>query len=301
MKIETNVPPSALIKTDAAEVKVASSAPKDTTKAARSDGKQPAPVKDKMLQWFARAGIVPSNYSAIEQDIGKRVTRHQFVKAQRKLKNLERILELASNYSFEQSTSEEIDPDWFFSFIELAEDINAPAMQELWGKIYAVEISHPGSFSMKTLHILKSLTHKDAKLFKIAVSLSSRKKGEHGLKIIVGYHQKPSLLSMLRLAKHHQVNIAAHGLAYPDLLSLMDLGLIYSSEIETGELNIDSRSQYRCGPETYYLSPKKRGLSLTYYKLTSTGVELARLIHGKAKSRYLEELFQVLAVDFDLY
>ncbi|MDC0603151.1 TIGR03899 family protein, partial [Aliiglaciecola sp.] len=184
-------------------------------------------------------------------------------------------------------------------FIDMAENIHSPAMQELWGKIYAVEIGTPGSFSLKTLKTLKNLTHKDAKLLKTAVSLASRRKGEHGLKIMVGYHIKPSLLSLLRLPQLHQVNIAAYGLAYPDLLALMDLGLIYSSEIESSELDTSSRVEYRIGTDVYYLAPKKRGLSLTYYKLTSTGVELARLINSRAKERYLEELLTVFKPDFD--
>jgi uncharacterized repeat protein (TIGR03899 family) len=300
MKIESNIPPSSLVKSEQSKVKPSDSVSASPSKASDPQTKQTSQVRDKMIQWFSRAGVMPIAVSTIQQDTGKRLARHQYVKAQRKLKNLERILELAMNYSIEQQSHEELDPDWFFNFIDMAEDINSPAMQELWGKIYAVEIGHPGSFSLQTLHTLKHLTHRDAKLFKIAVSLASRKKGEHGLKIIVGYHLKPSLLSLLRLPKNHQVNLAAHGLAYPDLLSLMDLGLIFSSEIETSELDANSRNQYRCGTETYFLAPKRRGLSLIYYKLTTTGYELARLIHGKAKSRYMEELSRVLAVDFDL-
>lgn len=299
MKVDTNAPPVALIKEPNKVVKQASQVTVDEAKASQNSAKNPNLVRDKMLRWFSRAGVVASSLSTIEQDVSKRISRHQYVKSQRKLKNLERILELAMSFSLEQGAAEDLDPDWFFSFIDMAENIHSPAMQELWGKIYAVEIGTPGSFSLKTLKTLKNLTHKDAKLLKTAVSLASRRKGEHGLKIMVGYHIKPSLLSLLRLPQLHQVNIAAYGLAYPDLLALMDLGLIYSSEIESSELDTSSRVEYRIGTDVYYLAPKKRGLSLTYYKLTSTGVELARLINSRAKERYLEELLTVFKPDFD--
>lgn len=299
MKVDTNTPPVALMKEPNKVVKQTSQVTVDEAKGSQNSAKNSNLIRDKMLRWFSRAGVVASSLSTIEQDISKRISRHQYVKSQRKLKNLERILELAMSFSLEQGAAEDLDPDWFFSFIDMAENIHSPAMQELWGKIYAVEIGTPGSFSLKTLKTLKNLTHKDAKLLKTAVSLASRRKGEHGLKIMVGYHIKPSLLSLLRLPQLHQVNIAAYGLAYPDLLALMDLGLIYSSEIESSELDTSSRVEYRIGTDVYYLAPKKRGLSLTYYKLTSTGVELARLINSRAKERYLEELLTVFKPDFD--
>lgn len=299
MKVDTNTPPVALMKEPNKVVKQTSQVTVDEAKGSQNSAKNSNLIRDKMLRWFSRAGVVASSLSTIEQDISKRISRHQYVKSQRKLKNLERILELAMSFSLEQGAAEDLDPDWFFSFIDMAENIHSPAMQELWGKIYAVEIGTPGSFSLKTLKTLKNLTHKDAKLLKTAVSLASRRKGEHGLKIMVGYHIKPSLLSLLRLPQLHQVNIAAYGLAYPDLLALMDLGLIYSSEIESSELDTSSRVEYRIGTDVYYLAPKKRGLSLTYYKLTSTGVELARLINSRVKERYLEELLTVFKPDFD--
>lgn len=300
MKVDTNTPPIALIKASNKGVKQHSPAVTEEANINKSQPRDSHLIRDKMLRWFSRAGVIAASQSKIEQDVSKRMARHKYVKAQRKLKNLERILDLAMSFSLEQSASEDLDPDWFFSFVDMAEDINSPAMQELWGKIYAVEIGAPGSFSLKTLTTLKSLTHKDAKLLKTAVSLASRRKGEHSLKIMVGYHIKPSLLSLLRLPQLHQVNIAAYGLTYPDLLSLMDLGLIYSSEIETSELNTNSRVEYRIATDIYHLAPKRKGLSLTYYKLTSTGMELARLVNSRTKEPYLEELLAVFSQDFDI-
>lgn len=300
MKIESNPPPTSLVKPT--QSKPAKSAKTEANEPAQSkvEVKSAGQMRDKMSHWFMRAGIFSHASMNAETDFSKSVAKHQFVKAQRKMRNLERILNLAMEYSLEQGSKEDIDPDWFFSFIDMAEDINSPAMQELWGKIFAVEIGHPGTFSLKTLQILKNLTHKDAKILKLAVGLGARKKTEHGMKILIGYKQKPSLLSIFKIPQIHQLNLASYGLAYPDLLSLMDLGLIYTSEIETSELSTDSRSQYRIGQETFHLSPKRRGLSLQYYKFTTTGYELSKLVHSKAKSHYLEELKSMFSDDFEV-
>lgn len=257
-------------------------------------------MRGKMTQWFAKAGVTPVMNNGFDTDISKRLTRHQQVKAQRKMANLETILGLALDFSLEQSQSEELDPDWFFSFVEMAEEVNSPAMQELWGKIFAVEISRPGTFSLSTLQILKRLTQKDAQIFKTAVSLASRKKGEYTPRLVFGYHQRSNIWSVFNLKKDHYLNLAEFGLAYPNLLSLMNLGLIYNSEIESGELNTESRSQWRVGKQSIHLAPKRKGLTLHYYKFTATGSELFKLVSGSPNIQYMETLKATLSKGFDI-
>ena len=70
--------------------------------------------------------------------------------------------------------------------------------------------------------------------------------------------------------KNHQLNLAEFGLAYPDILSLMDAGLIYNSEIESGNFQIRvAHWQYGNSPVT-----KAQQSVLNYYKFTPTGAEL---------------------------
>ena len=46
--------------------------------------------------------------------------------------------------------------------------------------------------------------------------------------------------------KDHKLNLAEFGLGYTGILSLMDLGLIHHSEIESGELPIGTSAEWRC-------------------------------------------------------
>lgn len=230
----------------------------------------------------------------------KRVHRHQALKAQRKVENLEKIQELALTFSVDQPATQQLDPDWFFSFIDMAEDIHSPGMQELWGKILSVEISKPGTFSLKTLLTLKQLTQKDATIFQAAVKLASRKKGEQVPKLVFGYYEKPSIWSWFKMPPQMQLNLAEFGLAYPDLLALMDMGLIFSSEIESAELSTTSRTQWRCCNEIYHLAPKRNGIALQYYKFTNTGAELAKLVSQKPRPGYLDGLKALLSEGFEI-
>ena len=257
-------------------------------------------AQDRISQWFSQVGISGTSLGLNQTTLDEKLLRRKKMLAQRKLSNLENILGRALDFCLEDEKGENIDPDWFFSFVSMAEEIYSPAMQELWGKIFAVETCRPGSFSLRTLQILKQITQKDAHIFRTAVSLASRRKGESTPKLIFGYYQKSTMWSLFNFHKEHHLNLAEYGLGYPDLLWLMDLGLIHHSEIESGELELHSRVEWRCAGQQTHLSAKRRGLTLMYYKFTATGAELFRLVSGHKHEAYVIELKRTLANAFEM-
>lgn len=257
-------------------------------------------VNSKITRWFAQAGVNNPNAQEFQQDVGKKAERRRIIKQQRKLQNLEKVLEKALEFCPDSGTPDNIDADWFFSFVDMAENIYSLTMQEIWGKIFAVEISSPGTFSIRTLRTLKELTQRDATIFQAAVGLAARKKGEYSPKILYGYYQKPSFISFLNLNKSQQLNLAEFGLAYPDMLSLMDAGLIYNSEIESGELSPSSRTEWRIGTRVFHLAPKRGSIFLNYYKFTPTGAELSKLVTSDGSHTYFEKLKTMLSTDFEV-
>jgi uncharacterized repeat protein (TIGR03899 family) len=257
-------------------------------------------AQDRISQWFSQVGVNDISLGVNQKLIDEKLLKHQSMMAQRKLSNLENILGMALNFCLEDAKKENLDPDWFFSFVNMAEEIYSPAMQELWGKIFAVETCRPGSFSLRTLQILKQITQKDAHMFRTAVSLASRRRGEAAPKLIFGYYQKSTMWSLFNIHKEHQLNLAEYGLGYPDILSLMDLGLIHHSEIESGELEIHSRVEWRCAGQQMHLSAKRRGVTLMYYKFTATGAELFKLVSGHKQEAYVTELKHTLINAFEM-
>ncbi|TDF34471.1 TIGR03899 family protein [Alteromonadaceae bacterium M269] len=256
--------------------------------------------QQKIERLFAQAGVSQPKSSDLKSDLSKKVSRRQYMVLQRKLLNLEKIMTLAMQYSLEASSNDAIDPDWFFSFVEMAEDIHSLPMQELWGKILAVEVAKAGSFSLRTLKTLKQLTQKDAQTFSKAVGMACRQKHRANPQILVGYYQKPRIWSFLTLQKHHQVNLAEYGLSYPEILSLIDMGLIYNSEIESGELRPGQKVEWRCGKEVFFLTAATTGIALNYYKFTSTGSELLSLVGVAANKHYLAGLKTLLGRSFNI-
>ena len=224
----------------------------------------------------------------------KILERRQQIREMQKVANLQSILNIALNVSVSAKDAENVDPDWFFSFCNLAENIYSSPMQELWGKIFAVEVSNPGSFSRRSLQTLESLTHRDAVTFSRAVSIASRRAGDTVPRILVGYHVRKGLLSLIRRPMPEQLNVSSFGLSYPDLLALQDMKLLYASEIESGEFAEGHQTQWRCGSESFEMTSRRAGVALVYYKFTSVGAELYRLVGRQDNKAYLTALKTIL-------
>ena len=286
-KVETTPP----VPTDSA-AEQAKRTTKSTDKIERS--------RQLLLRWFTQVGIQESEEGLSELELVKRASRREHILSSNRMRNLQHVLDHALSVNIEVSNKESLDPDWFFSFAKFAEDIHSPAMQSLWGRIIAVEISQPGSFSLRTLSLLKQLTQRDAKVFSKVASIASRKKSDPTPRILVGYYQKPTLLSWLSGPANPHLNLAQFGITYPDLLALIDTGLIFASEIETGELDPERREQWRCQDAKFSLSPKRGSTALIYYKFTSVGSELYRLVSKQPRSDYVEQLLALLNVAFDI-
>jgi hypothetical protein len=69
-------------------------------------------------------------------------------------------------------SDEPIDDDCAADFFEQAQDVSDQAMQSLWARILAGEVNKPGSFSLRTLHSLKTMTKEEAQMFERLVRFS---------------------------------------------------------------------------------------------------------------------------------
>ena len=295
MKIQSAISSSSLVDTKSnptTAAKVNSSPVKQTEKKNKVAG------TERVTRWFAQAGVTQAYRQSAALSLDEKISARKTLLERRRFSNLQRILGKALDFCLEDSESDDIDPDWFFSFMNMAENIHSPQMQEVWGKIFAVECSQPGTFSLKTLQTLKQLTQKDALIFRQAVNLSAKRKGETAPKILLGYYRKKSFRSFFTATPEHQLNLAHFTLSYPDLLSLIDLGLIHQSEIESGELATRQSVEWRVAGHVLNLCPKYPGLTLVYFKFTTIGAELSKLVTGQKQDNYVSALRQTLGHAF---
>lgn len=284
--------------TEGKAVKVTAESP--AAEKAASNAVKTDASRQRILSWFARVGISPSMMSPDPKKQKHALERRKQILETQKASNLQAVLNIALNVTINEQTNDNLDPDWFFAFSTMAEEIYSPPMQELWGKIFAVEVARPGSFSLRTLQLLKTLTHRDAQVFNKAVNVASRRNNDAVPRILVGYHKRKGLLSLLRRPVPEQINLANVGLSYPDLLSLQEMKLIYTSEIESAEYNEGQQVTWRCVNENISLTSKTSGVALVYYKFTSVGSELYKLVTKSPNEAYLTSIKSVLGEVFNV-
>ncbi|NTV44787.1 MAG: DUF2806 domain-containing protein [Candidatus Yonathbacteria bacterium] len=155
------------------------------------------------------------------------------VKMNRQYENFGNTLKKASKYITEENTILN-DNDLFWGLLEHSKEITNEDVQELIAKIIAGEYNVPGSYSMSTLQILKSLGKKDLEKFSFFASFYLPR---HGFFKDFFNMREKSLSVRTKL-----------GINYADFLELQNLGLVQN------------------GDYTVSVTVKKDGLfSLDYY------------------------------------
>lgn len=81
--------------------------------------------------------------------------------------NIEAISQIAfQELEKEQAVSSNpVDNNWIRRFFDIASEISEDELRLLWGKILAGEVKQPGSFSLRSLEVLRNLTKYEAEIF----------------------------------------------------------------------------------------------------------------------------------------
>ena len=232
-----------------------------------------------------------------EKDLAVRTEQRRQREAQHQQENLERIFKLAYD-SCNDETAGEPDPDWLHHYISIAKNIRGASMQKLWSRILKQEIISPGSTSLKALDTLRNMTQREAQAFHRACMLTCHFGNDHSRKLLTSIKVRPGILSMLRSASTDKLSLGNYQLPYSNLLVLIDLGLLLRSELESGEISIESSLAFGYQGSNYLLRPVKKGVALTYYRLSPTGQEIANLLGMKNHETYKGSLLELLSKYF---
>lgn len=220
----------------------------------------------------------------------QRATFRQLADQAARQRNLEAIMVMASRHCEETAAGGEMDSDWLTRFLQLAEDISMVPMQQLWGRIFAIEVATPGRFSIRALSTLKEMTQREAQLFQRICSLSCHYVGSDEQRLLLGLHKGASLLSRARVTR---LGLGKYRIPYNALLQLFELGLLHRGELESGPLPADG-VDLEFGDQRWRLQRKQANITLLYYRLTPVGNELAQLLQEPPLEEYLQDLKTVL-------
>jgi len=259
-----------------------------TTETKPSSSKASASTPQKQLLVLAKQFVLDGALTPEEKQIPieDRVIKRERISRVRKQQNLEAIVQKSLAYCPNATNTTKADQDWFNRFTALAEDVSNNTMQDLWAKILAGEISQPGSFSLKSLTVFKSMSITDAKLLAKVCSLSVRDNTRKNTRIISGAYKTPGLFSFFSKDAQIKVNLNQCGLSYTEILSLAENDLIFAQEAETSEYQKGEKITFNYNGKTLTLSANSHRCGLSFYKFTPIGSELALLISDNPNKEF---------------
>lgn len=214
-------------------------------------------------------------------------------------KNLEQILKFAFD-SCKDEAAGDPDLDWLYRFFDMAQDINNSSMQRLWAQVLKLEITNPGSTSMKALQVLKDMTPKEAQTLQRAASLACSFGNDHSKKLLLGFKTAARLFSISKRDITNTLNLGNHQLPYSSLLLLIELGILLSTELESGEIGFEPALSLSYQGKNIELQPMSKGAKLIYYRFSPVGNELCRLLGNRPNMSYYDQMVALLGQKFSL-
>jgi len=233
----------------------------------------------------ADATLIAAKAGVTVDDIQLRAKARVKNKERRRQQNIESVVSQAVTFLPESVSAERVDDDWVFQFFEHSQDVSDEQMKSLWARLLAGEVAKPGSYSLRTLNVVKHLHSEDADLFsKVCKYLWSSGPDKPKLLLFIGH-------SALGKSDNptSELNLGA-------LKHLESIGLVHAN------VNIgleEPRQLFYFGKGySFKLIEKKRIIDLTGLvgigdaALTDVGMELAPLTGAEPDSSYRDAVIE---------
>lgn len=193
--------------------------------------------------------------------------------------NVEAIAEQAAANMPPSVSPAPISEDWRRKFFVEAENVCEADMQALWGKVLAGEVSAPGSYSLRTLDVLRQLSKPEAEAFRVAANLANSSG------VIFEPHRNGK-------------GITKFGLDYGVRLLLRESGLLHDGDslLRTwaGISDEHTEDAFYIGAQPVLINrPSLKDLEIPSLALTKAGMELSRLIEKETPEEYVREVLNM--------
>ena len=166
-----------------------------------------------------------------------------------------------------------VDDDWLFRWRNSASKVSSEKLQTLWGRVLAGEVKSPGSFSLRVMEFLKTLSQEEARwIEKLA----------------------PFVIDGSFVFSGSQDLLESEGISFVHLVELQDLGIITqaSKGLRTSIPIPKSGRGLLSHNRVLVVTPKaeKANLGLDAYRLTSLGSQVLRLGSFTAHETYFRSV-----------
>lgn len=235
----------------------------------------------KISEWGAQGETIKRQISDGYEEAKQKGLGVQYVSAFRSNANLINMSVKATKYiTSETKNAIEIDNDVFWGLLDHSKLVSNEEMQELIAKILAGEYNAPGTYSMSTLQILKSLGRDELENFSL---LGSVYLPDHGF-----------LRAFFNMAKEALDVRKKIGLDYASFLEMQNLGLIqsggYTMSVSVGKDKIFNMEYGNGSIIIKALEDKKDWNFPECYQLTSAGKQIRQHLDKRESPDFREWL-----------
>ena len=176
------------------------------------------------------------------------------------------------------------EPEWISRFFDISSGITSEELQFLWGRILAGEIKRPGSFSLRTLDVLRNLSRKEAENF-----------------VKLGNYILRSDEKVFYVDPTAYIFTKDGGLTFLDILALKHAGLIFETDLEFSfnPVGAGQMTYLTYGPLILMFEREKdtQKLGTGIGLLTPVGIELLELLTVQPDMEYLQFVGKRFAAD----
>ena len=194
-----------------------------------------------------------------------------------KEENRNNILQQSLEYVNQENISEElIDDDFLNMFYEGASNVSNKDLQKIWAKILANEMENPNSYSIRTLAVLKTISHKEANVINKFIELA------------ISDDRAAYLID-------DKDFLEKYGLKFLDILLLEELGLV-----KTGlSLHLSKQMIFYINDKyAIYIDEKSDDNPIGIIKTTSIGYEMYKTFNEqKLNLDYIKDLSNIIKKD----
>jgi len=216
--------------------------------------------------------IDASKFQEMSERAGKRFLFHEITKQQ----NIDSVVDKAylELEGDESVSSDPVGQDWILRFFNSVGEVSNKQMQALWAKVLSGEVRKPGSFSLRTLLLLNTLSELEAEALKRIAPFSIT-------------HSNASFL-------YGDVDIIHKYGFGRDMIVLCDCGLIAESMTTALIGTIDKKTSFITAANIALIchnsEPEK--YSVNVQRFTPAGRELLKLFTFEQNREYVIECFR---------
>jgi len=221
---------------------------------------------------FSNNDLYPESLDSMERAEARE--QYKNIKSQANIESIisQSVIELNSENSI---SDEEVNEDWITRYFNIIGDVSDDLMQGIWAKILAGEIQKPGSYSLRTLDLLRNLSKEEAILFnQVAAYALTENDIDHFL-----LHTE----QLLAIAKD---------ISYSNIITLIDLGLLSSVDVlyKSELITINNPHKFFYGDSLILIECANDQPNLIQFKITTftkIGSQLLTLIKKTINEDYL--------------